>query len=224
MASGRTGEQASSDFTTTDGLHCARTHSPIPTQQAAGLTVAAMRMRWRRRRRHAILPPPRRCRRLFGRSPGQASVPHTSSLSSHSPSLPKIRSLACAEGERAALLQSTRPSQRSCARAMYVTKNVSVVRVRECLDHPRKGERREEGRKEGRKGREFFGQSTYRPRPAAASWPAGSRRSVHARHRGCSGETSTRDGCREGGGPGRRHVKKMVLRLSAAAAPLRTAH
>lgn len=37
------------------------------------------------------------------------------------------------------------------ARAMYVTKNVSVVRVRECLDHPRKGERREEGRKEGRK-------------------------------------------------------------------------
>ena len=36
------------------------------------------------------------------------------------------------------------------ARAMYVTKNVSVVRVRECLDHPRKGERREEGRKEGR--------------------------------------------------------------------------
>ena len=110
------------------------------------------------------------------------------------------------------------------ARAMYVTKNVSVVRVRECLDHPRKGERREEGRKEGRKGREFFGQSTYRPRPAAASWPAGSRRSVHARHRGCSGETSTRDGCREGGGPGRRHVKKMVLRLSAAAAPLRTAH
>ena len=69
--------------------------------------------------------------------------------------------------------------------ARDVTKNVSVVvAARECLDHPRKGERREEGRQEGRKGRrggEFFGQSTYQPRPAAASFLARRQASARAR-------------------------------------------
>ena len=132
-------ERASRPLPILPPLHCARAlASPTadpPKHSTAGLTAAAaMRMRWRR---HAILPSPRSAvARSVLRSVGLAKPVFPSHISSLS--LPKIRSSACA-----------RPSERPCARD--VTKNVSVVR--KCLDHPRKGERRKEGRQEGEGGR-----------------------------------------------------------------------
>ena len=132
-------ERASRPLPILPPLHWARAlASPTadpPKHSTAGLTVAAtMRMRWRR---HAILPSPRSVvARSVLRSVGLAKPVFPSHISSLS--LPKIRSSACA-----------RPSERPCARD--VTKNVSVVR--KCLDHPRKGERRKEGRQEGEGGR-----------------------------------------------------------------------
>ena len=106
--------------------------------------------------------------------------------------------------------------------ARDVTKNVSVVvvAVNASTIREKGNEGREEGRKEG-KGGEFFGQSTYQPRPAAASFLA--RRQATARApfslaAGAASEKRARGGGGGGGGGGGRHVKKMVLRLSAAAA------
>ena len=134
----REGEQASSDFTTT-ALR-ARTHFPDgrPTQaqhsrtNGGGGDANAMEAAC-----HFAFPP--QCCGAVGCSLGRSVWPSQCSPLTypHSPS-PRF-------GRR-------RARGRASDRARDVTKNVPVVR--KCLDHPRKGERRKEGRKTRRGGGE----------------------------------------------------------------------